>query len=321
MSEKLGPAMGPWTQDVARWETYGARTMSTWTRLRSRAARLWIRPEAGAGTVEYVAALAIAAIVIGAVVLGVNDAKVDVYAGRVICMIQSVVGAGQCDEAIGDGPESGYGPDDVNEPWYCEIFGIGCSGEPPTDPADVDIPDGLDPDSAIVQMMLTTERGRQTLQWLADHDIPIVVDPNANGAYWNGSEIVLGPGFDNAAVLVHEANHARYSEEGRHADVEALDRDAYIRAAIDEEVDGTVQQILSAKEFRNAGATLGNQPGEPQYDQAYQQVIRDGGSQAEAQQAGHQAVLDLFYNGGIVASTNGNTYPENYGDYWDSEHR
>jgi hypothetical protein len=294
--------------------------MSTWTRLGSRVSRLRDRPSAGAGAVEYVAALAIAAIVIGAVVLGVNNAKVDVYTARVMCLIQSVVGAGLCDEAIGDGPEGGYGPSDVNEPWYCDIFGIGCSDDPHTDPADVDIPDGLDRNDPIVQMMLSTERGRQVLQWLADNNIPIVVDPSATGAFWNGSEIVLGPGYDNAAVLVHEANHARYTVEGRHAEVSNPDRDAYVHGAVDEEVDGTVQQILSAKEFRNSGAQLGNQPGEPEYNAAYQQVIRNGGTQAEAQQAGYQAVSDLFYHGGIVTSTNGQSYPDYYGGYWDSEH-
>ena len=215
MSEKVGLAMGPWAQDCDSRDTYRVTTMSIWTTLRGRAARLRGRSATGAGTVEYVAAIAIAAIIIGAVVVGVNNAKVEVYSARVLCLIQSVVGAGQCDEAIGDGPGSGYGPDNVNEPWYCEVFGIGCSDQPTTDPDDVEIPDGLDRNDPIVQMMLSTERGRQVLQWLADNDIPIVVDPNATGAFWNGSEIVLGPGYDNAAVLVHEANHARYTVEGR----------------------------------------------------------------------------------------------------------
>lgn len=319
MSEKLGPAVGPWAQARSRVNAYRVTTMSIWTSLRGRAAHQRGR-SAGAGTVEYVAAIAIAAIIIGAVVLGVNNAKVEVYSARVLCLIQSVVGAGQCDEAIGDGPGSGYGPDNVNEPWYCEVFGIGCSDQPTTDPDDVEIPDGLNRDDPIVQMMLSTERGRQVLQWLADNDIPIVVDPGATGAFWNGSEIVLGPGYDNAAVLVHEANHARYTVEGRHADVSNPDRNAYVHGAVDEEVDGTVQQILSAQEFRNSGANLGSQPGEQQYNAAYQQVIRNGGSQADAQQAGYQAVSDLFYNGGMVTSTNGQAYPDYYGSYWDSEH-
>ena len=312
--------MGPWAQDRETRDAYRVTTMRIWTSLGGRAARLRRRSAAGAGTVEYVAAIAIAAIIIGAVVLGVNNAKVEVYSARVLCLIQSVVGAGRCDEAIGDGPGSGYGPDDVNEPWYCEVFGIGCSDQPTTDPDDVEIPDGLDRNDPIVQMMLSTERGRQVLQWLADNDIPIVVDPNETGAFWNGSEIVLGPGYDNAAVLVHEANHARYTVEGRSAEVSNPSRDAYVHGAVDEEVDGTVQQILSAQEFRNAGAQLGSQPGEPQYNAAYQQVIRNGGSQAEAQEAGYQAVSDLFYNGGMVTSTNGQAYPDYYGSYWDSEH-
>ncbi|GAA3707885.1 hypothetical protein GCM10022204_27380 [Microlunatus aurantiacus] len=316
----MGPAVGPWAQVCGSGNAYRVTTMSIWTSLRGRAARWRGRTAAGAGTVEYVAAIAIAAIIIGAVVLGVNNAKVEVYSARVLCLIQSVVGSGQCDEAIGDGPGSGYGPDDVNEPWYCEVFGIGCSDQPTTDPDDVDIPDGLDRNDPIVQMMLSTERGRQVLQWLSDNDIPIVIDPGATGAYWNQSEIVLGPGYDNAAVLVHEANHARYTVEGRHADVSNPDRDAYVHGAVDEEVDGTVQQILSAQEFRNGGAQLGSQPGEPEYNAAYQQAIRNGESQAQAQQAGYQAVSDLFYHGGMVTSTNGQAYPDYYGSYWDSEH-
>ena len=40
------------------------------------------------------AAIAIAAIIIGAVVVGVNNAKVEVYSARVLCLIQSVVGGG-----------------------------------------------------------------------------------------------------------------------------------------------------------------------------------------------------------------------------------
>ncbi len=320
MSEKLGLAMGPWAQDRRASNAYGAGDMSIWSAVRGRAGRWRQRPTAGAGTVEYVAGLAIVAVVLGAVMLGVNNAQVDVYTARVICLIQSVVEGGQCDEAIGDGPGGGYGQDDVNEPWTCDVFGIGCSDQPTTDPDDVDIPDGLDRDDPIVAMMLTTERGRQALQWLADHDVPIVVDPTATGAVWNGSEIVLGPGYDNAAVLVHEANHAQYTQEGRHADVDNPDKDAYVTGAVDEEIDGTVQQILAAKEFRNAGATLGNQPGESEYNAAYQQVMRNGGSQAEAQQAGYQAVRDEFYNGGIVTSNTHQPYPEYYGDGWERAH-
>ena len=117
--------MGPWAHDRETRDAYRVTTMSIWTSLGGRAARLRRRSAAGAGTVEYVAAIAIAAIIIGAVVVGVNNAKVEVHSARVLCLIQSVVGAGRCDEAIGDGPGSGYGPDDVNEPWYCEVFGIG----------------------------------------------------------------------------------------------------------------------------------------------------------------------------------------------------
>ena len=47
-----------------------------------------------------------------------------------------------------------------------------------TDPEDIDIPSSLDPESELVQQLLSTERGRQTLQWLFDNNIPILIDPS-----------------------------------------------------------------------------------------------------------------------------------------------
>ena len=136
-------------------------------------------------------------------------------------------------------------------------------------------------------MLLSTERGRQTLQWLADNEIPIVDDPDANGAYWDGTQIVLGENFDNAAVVVHEANHTADTDaEDRNPDPTEMDRDAYVAASVDEEVDGTVQQIIAAREFREAGYEIGEQPAEAAYDAAYAEAIQNGQTIGEAERAG-----------------------------------
>ena len=169
-----------------------------------------------------------------------------------------------------------------------------------------------------MQQLLSTERGRQTLQWLSDNNIPIVIDPRATGAYWNGTEIVLGEGFDNAAVVVHEANHARGHGEGRSPDANKLDRDDYVTTAVNEEVNGTVEQIKAAQELREAGYDIGEQPAEAAYDTAYDQAIQNGQTPGQAERAGRDAVRGEFYNGNIVTSTNGQSYPDYYGDYWDS---
>jgi hypothetical protein len=251
------------------------------------------RRESGASTLEYAAMIALAAVVVVAVVGIARQAPIPQFIPDAICKVSQAVGIGPCADGPGGGDQGGE---------------------------DVDIPEGLDPDSALVKMLLSTERGRQTLQWLADHQVPIVVDPDATGAYWDGSQIVLGENFDNAAVVVHEANHARYTLEGRHADPMKLDRDAYVAAAVDEEVDGTVQQILAAKEFREAGYQIDPQPAEDAYDAAYTKAIQNGQTVGEAQRAGRDAVSRQFYNGAIVTSTTGQRYPDYYGDYWDSVH-
>jgi hypothetical protein len=308
------------------------------------------RRDRGQGTLQYVGMIALAAVIIVSVVAGVRPA---VFAGmgfQAVCAVKAAVpgggSGGICGEVSGpdgQGPggdedqpwycqmfglgchqSGGDGSTDDDSPWYCRVFGIGCpdggtGGGNQQDPQ-VDIPKGLDPDSDIVKTLLSTQRGRETLQWLYDHDIPITTDPDQQGAVWNGSEIVLGPGFDDASVIVHETNHAKYTEEGRHADVNRLDRSAYVTAAIDEEADGTVQQILAAKEFRDAGHNLGPQPAEDQYDSAYQAAKKNGASDAEAQQAGAQAVNDAFYNGTIVTSNTHQSYSDYYGSYWDSVH-
>jgi hypothetical protein len=321
------------------------------------------RRDSGQGTLQYVGMIALAAIIIVSVVANVRPA---VFAGmgfQAVCTVKAALpgggAGGMC--AAASGPDGQSPGGDEDQPWYCELFGLGCNDtdntgggaggggggggggsigdDPPwycqffgigcpdggngggnqQDPQ-VDIPKGLDPDSDLVKTLLSTQRGRETLQWLSDHDIPITTDPDQQGAVWNGSEILLGPGFDNAAVLVHETNHAKYTDEGRSADPMRLDHDAYVKAAIDEEADGTVQQILAAKEFRDAGHKLDPQPSEEQYDAAYQAVKKGGGSDADAQKAGAKAVNDSFYNGTVVTSNTHQSYPDYYGDYWDSVH-
>jgi hypothetical protein len=268
--------------------------------MRSVATTTRRRNQAGQSTAEYVGIVAFVALLAVAVLafVGVIAPQAGDIAKGALCKVGETVGAGG-DCGGSDGSDRPGGP-----------------GE--TDPDDVDIPDGLDPDSDLVEVLLSTQRGRDTLQWLADNDIEVVIDPSQTGAYWNGSEIVLGGGQDNAAVFIHEANHARYTADGRSAEATELSRDDYVRDAILEETDGVVQQIIAAREFRDAGHTVPQQPGEAAYTQAYDEAIANGATPEAANQAGFDAVNQEFYNGGFVTSTNGQSYPDYYGAYWDS---
>ena len=118
-------------------------------------------------------------------------------------------------------------------------------------------------------------------------------------------------------MVVHEANHARYTVEGRSANATEMGRDEYVSAAVAEEVDGTVQQILAAKEFRANGNDPGRQPAEDAYDAAYARAIQNGQTTGEAERAGYAAVREEFDSGRIRTSNTGESYPDYYGNYWD----
>lgn len=209
-------------------------------------------------------------------------------------------------------------PEDAPQPWYCDAFGVGCHDTADTDA--VDVPDGLDRDSDLVQQLLATQRGRETLQWLADHRVPVVISPNAEGAYWDGTQMVIGEGYDDPSVVVHETNHARATADGTSADAYAQTREEFVTTAINEEVTGTVQQIQAAKELRATGRDVEEQPLERWFDQAYAQAKDDGRSDAEALDAATRAVAQQFFDGNVRTSTNQQPYTDYYGDFWDSVH-
>jgi hypothetical protein len=250
------------------------------------------RKDSGQSTLEFASMMALAAIVVLVVLGAASQAGIDKFLASSFCRVAAQFSVGTCAE--------------------------GATKPQVVTPADV--PDGLDPQSTLVTTLQSTERGRATLQWLADYNIPVVVDPDTTGAYWDGTQMVIGKGYDDAAVIVHETNHAKYTKAGLHADVNKLSRDAYIKAAIDEEADGTVQQIKAAREFRLAGHDVAVQPAETKYDDAFRLAKANGSSDAEADQAGYAAVNAEYYNGGLVTSTNGKSYVEVYGGYWDDAH-
>ena len=182
------------------------------------------------------------------------------------------------------------------------------------------LPYGLVPDSDLVRTMQLTERGRQTLQWLADNNVQVYIDDDAGGAFWNGRYITMGHGPGEALTLIHEANHARYSMEGRDADAGKLSRQDYIDAGIAEEVDGVIQEIEAVQEFRAAGYNGPPPTGEAEYNNAYQNAKASGSNDATARQAGRDAIRQAFENGAFVGVGSGKTYSDSLGASWDSQH-
>ena|GEM_PF-2388445 len=273
----------------------------------SWAARMHKERERGQATVEYVGMF----VAISALVVALIAAFPTVLVNPVVDQLKN----GICEVGSFGGCGTGGNPFNPAPPAASPT-----STPTPTPAPSADVPNGLDPASALVQAMQTTERGRQALQWLADNNVPIVVSPTARGAYWDRTKIVLGPSHTDPAVLIHEANHARYSRENRNPNADTTDKQAFVDAWIAQEVDSSMQQIQAAQEFRAAGRNVATQPGEPEYNAAYQQAIAAGASDAVARQAASDAVKNQYTSGVFKTSNTNETYPDYYGNYWDARH-
>lgn len=273
--------------------------------------------ERGQGTAEYVGIVAFAALLVVAllaVTVQLSSEAKDV-ASTAYCKISSTVGGGgSC------GGESGEPGDDPSEE---------PSEEPSPEPEEPDLPEGLDPDNEVTQALLATEDGRALLQWLHDNDIEVVLDPDETAYWYSDGTLTIGmddgnggqrtPG-EGAVRIFHEANHAQYDVEDLNADVDEQDRDSFIHDSVYEDAVATAEQIRAARQLREAGYEVPRQPGEGAYEDAYDDAIADGKSPAEAFQAATDAVNEEYYNGGIVQSTDGKSYPDKWGEVWDDAH-
>lgn len=272
------------------------------------------RRERGVGALEYIGIALLAGIVLASTYLVVSSTNVAKSATVAYCKITSA-GGGDCAEGQSpdgsDDGDTGYG-------------GFGTEGEDPGD--DVEYPEGLDPDSEIAQELASTPRGRRILQWLHDNGIEVVIDPGATGAYYSNGVMTLGPGHQEAGTVIHEANHAVWDKEGRSADAQSMSKDDYVSLAIEEEAEGVWLEVVYAKERRDSGQTVSPDIAEQRYDGAYQTAydaaVASGQSpssaHATADQAGRDAIEQMFYDGTYVTSNTGDPYSDYYGDYWES---
>lgn len=287
--------------------------------------------ERGATGLEYAGLFAIAALVVGLVFLAIWSARVDERTCEAVGDVLQSENAG-C--AVAGGPPEG-GSDTPVRDWFCNTLGWFCADDPDESDAgdggyDGDLPEGLDRDHEFVEILNSTERGREMLQWLADHGVEVIFDPQATGAYFDPAlnAIVMGPGYDNVDTFVHEYNHAHYAGTGASVNTydqaTSLSREDYVNGMLDEETQSVVLAIVAAGEFSDAGHEVS--AGDSRvywdaHDQARQDALDAGLSGAEADAAGREAgtlaIRQLFVDGTYVTSNTSQTYEDYYGSYWD----
>ena len=197
-----------------------------------------------------------------------------------------------------------------------------------TDPGrdDVTLPEGADPDHPAIKELLKTEQGRETLDWMARNEITIVYDEDKKGASYRSSTntMTIGSGYEDATTIIHEASHARWDAEDLRADPKKVSREDYVEMQIANEVDAQVEEIKFMEERREQNwfaYRFGSYPNWGAYNDAYDAVIENGGSEAQADQAGRAAIRRRFEEGEIVTSSTGEPYTKYYEEQWEDNQR
>ncbi|NNH71857.1 hypothetical protein HLB23_18665 [Nocardia uniformis] len=140
-----------------------------------------------------------------------------------------------------------------------------------------------------------------------------------------------------ALVMAHESVHAQYLLDGRSAreEIRTLDRDAFIRAMIDEEVEANIRRIELAQELRDLGYDIRAEENTRRIEQKYLDTYARGVSEAAMTpfvlrdpsmamdpDATHAFARDLAAAAiradiTALASDSGQTYADFYGAAWD----
>ena len=181
-----------------------------------------------------------------------------------------------------------------------------------------------------------SEVGKAALKVIDDYKVVVDVAAPGPGSVFAGpapGKILLESTVsvqDAAFILVHEANHAKASNEGKTANVSTLARDAYVKTMIDEETTSTVLSIqakrgMSVEDKKAITATPVMEARYTKaYDDAHGAAITAKKTPSEASAAADKAAWDsinlAFYDGSLVTSNTLQTYAVYYGSFWDRVH-
>ncbi|RAY14436.1 hypothetical protein DPM19_15885 [Actinomadura craniellae] len=196
-----------------------------------------------------------------------------------------------------------------------------------------------DPERIATERILReTPYGREALEWVQRNGVTVVYR-RGGGSYYNPvtHTIIVDTSRSpeaQAATFIHETHHAktRYTPL-----VWGMGRAEYISAAIDEEVEATLQGIRANQYLQRIRPTgeIYDMPYESNHDSAYTQAVyREEQARLKNEQppltkeeearigeeAARRELKRLYMDGTITGSTDGKPYPDSYGEEWDFAH-
>jgi hypothetical protein len=205
----------------------------------------------------------------------------------------------------------------------CRVTGVACAATSPSAPAPAQTPPrtgqppasrppasqppaATTPAQATEAELAKTVAGRAALAWLKAHpEVKIAYETSARGSYYAHATktIHIGAGLSaarRATTLIHEVHHAQNPTT---PDVMKLNREDFINAAIDEDVDAQVLAIEANRELQRGRSGVANIPGQAAYEKG-----------------GRAALRQAYVEGRVRTSTTRETYRDYYGKAWDKAH-
>lgn len=177
--------------------------------------------------------------------------------------------------------------------------------------------------------------GREALSTIRQYNVPVELG-SGPGSYFTGNKIVLSRQLsveDSALTLIHEAHHASEAYGNTTGDVLRQPRGEFVTTMVNEEAVGAALEIQAKRELAEAGRYLtATVPGEQQFleaaDRGVKRALQDeqgftseAALQGVARKSGTDELNDMLWAGDLVASTNREMYPMNYGIFHMRMHR
>jgi hypothetical protein len=302
-----------------------------------------VRPgrDRGEGAVSHIAVILVLAAVVAVVATSPIGGKISAGLESAIC---EVSGDGGCGTRPRAGAGEPAGPGLTSPPPLGQYPTEGPPQEPSPSPGpsvEEPPPPPKPKEQTETEAVLNeTQLGRDALQWVEDNGVRVVYR-SGGGSYWSDEDKVFyidtsQTPEERANTFIHEVNHAKNRNV---PDPKEMGREEYIDEAIDEEVQGVLDEIQNNQELQRVRGKNNAPPDtllQAEYEQAYQDAIdAENDARVQAQRppltpegerqvgeaAGRQRVKEAFENGEVISSVDGNTYPENYGDAWDDANK
>ena len=195
--------------------------------------------------------------------------------------------------------------------------------------------------TAMRQRLAQTPSGRHALD-VYDRDGVTATFVPGQGSSYSGSKFGTNnmnldpntPGDGNDAGFVHEMNHAERDHD--HTTVfgkeKSTGKEDYKNGMLNEEAEGMAKESQYANEQASKGTPMSNPPPyQNNYNNNYQKGVQDEQARnpnatpdqldAAGKRSGTDAMQKDLTDGTYVASTNGQKYPDYYGDIWTSDNK